>query len=68
MEFVSYDGDKWNDFWYGISHRKCTRKIKKQLSELQFDIIKRKGKPIKEKYRIELFYDNKLKKLENWTD
>jgi hypothetical protein len=68
VEFITYDGDKWNNFWYGISHRKCTKIIKKKLSSLQFDIIQRNDKPLKGKYRIELFYDEKLEKLENWSD
>ena len=68
VEFVSNDENKWDDFWYRISHHKCTRTFKKKLSDLQFDLIKRKGKPIEEKYRIDLFelsssYDNEGNKL-----
>jgi hypothetical protein len=68
VKFVPYLDTKWQNFWYAFSHRKCTRLIRKKLSELQFDIIKWNGKPYKDKYRIDIFYDNDTKKLENWTE
>ncbi|GLB49391.1 hypothetical protein [Neptunitalea lumnitzerae] len=45
----------------------CLKSVEKALSELQFDIIKRKGKPIKEKVFIELWF-NEDGTMENWTD
>lgn len=68
VDFIAYKGDKWNTFFYGISHRKCTRIIKQKLRPLQFDILQKNGKPIKGKHRIELFYNNKTTELENWSD
>ncbi|WP_024771918.1 hypothetical protein [Aquimarina macrocephali] len=67
VKFVPYLDTKWQNFWYSFSHRKCTRLIRKKLTELQFDIVKWNGKPYKDQYRIELFYDQKTKTLENWT-
>ncbi len=68
VKFVPYLDTKWQNFWYAFNHRKCIRQIKKKLSELQFDIVKWNGKPYKDKYRIDIFYDNDTKKLENWTE
>ncbi len=45
----------------------CIRSIKRALSKLQFDIIKRKGKPIKENVYIEIFI-NEDGTIENWTE
>lgn len=45
----------------------CIKSIKKALSELQFDILKRKGKPIEEKIFIEIWF-NEDGTMENWTD
>ena len=45
----------------------CIQSIKKALSKLQFDILKRKGKPTKEKVFIEIWF-NDDGTIENWTD
>lgn len=45
----------------------CIKSIKKALSELQFDILKRKGKPIEEKVFIEIWF-NEDGTIENWLD
>lgn len=68
VEFVPYLENKWQNFWYAFSRRKCTRQIRKKLKDLQFDIVKWNGKPFEDKYRIELFYNLKTKELENWTE
>ena len=45
----------------------CLKSIKKALSKLQFDILKRKGEPIYEKVYIEIWF-NEDGTIENWTD
>jgi hypothetical protein len=45
----------------------CVKSVKKALSELQFDILKRKGKPTEEKVFIEIWF-NEDGTMENWTD
>lgn len=61
-----YDSKKENDEFI-LDHKNCIEVFKKQLKNLQFDIIKWNGKPYNEKIYIEIFYtvDNKL---ENWTN
>ncbi len=44
----------------------CIKSIKKALSKLQFDILKRKGKPTEEKVRVEIWF-NEDGSIENWT-
>ena len=38
------------------------------LKKLQFDIIEDKGKPIGEDIYIEIWFDEKNGKIENWTN
>lgn len=45
----------------------CVKSVRKALSDLQFDILKRKGKPIEEKVFIEIWF-NEDGTMENWTD
>lgn len=45
----------------------CIKSVKKSLSDLQFDIIKRKGEPIKEKIFIEIWFKEDGT-IENWTN
>jgi len=35
----------------------CIKSIKKSLSNLQFDILKRKGEPIEEKVSLEMWFN-----------
>lgn len=44
----------------------CIKSIKKALSDLQFDIVKRKGEPIEEKVYIEIWFKTDGTIL-NWT-
>jgi hypothetical protein len=46
----------------------CIDIIKKQLQNLQFDIIKWHGVPINTNFSFEIFYNDKKKKLENWNE
>ncbi|MDR1348672.1 MAG: hypothetical protein LBJ63_09685 [Prevotellaceae bacterium] len=45
----------------------CMDVMKKQLQNLQFDIIKWHGEPMKTEFRFEIFYDDKTNQLENWA-
>lgn len=47
--------------------KKCTRKLKRKLDNLRFDIIKWNGKPYVEEITIDLFYDEDTEELENWS-
>ena len=45
----------------------CVKSVKKALSELQFDILKRKGEPTEEKVYIEIWFKENGT-IENWTN
>ena len=45
----------------------CVNSVKKAVSKLQFDILKRKGKPTEEKVFIEIWF-NEDGTIENWTN
>lgn len=45
---------------------KCAKMIKKWLQCLQYDIIKKHGKPYEEEILLKLFYNTDTKMLENW--
>ena len=56
------------EFWdTKREYNHCIKSIKKALSELQFDILKRKGEPTVEKVYIEVWF-NKDGTIENWSD
>lgn len=56
------------EFWDSKrEYNYCIKSIEKSLSNLQFDIIKRKGKPIEEKVYVEIWF-NEDGTIENWTD
>lgn len=44
----------------------CIKSMKKALSKLQFDIIKRKGKPMEENVLLEIWFEENGV-IENWT-
>jgi len=54
------------NFYERDEYKHCTRSIKKALRGLKFDIIKRKGQPIEEYVRIEIWFKNDGT-IENWT-
>lgn len=45
----------------------CVNSVRKAVSKLQFDILKRQGKPIDEKVFIEIWF-NEDGTIENWTN
>jgi hypothetical protein len=56
------------EFWdTKREYNHCIKSIKKALSNLQFDILKKKGKPIEEKVFLEIWF-NEDGTIENWTD
>jgi len=65
VKLVPIFDSNWDNFWYNFSQAKCNRLIRKNLCELQFDIVKWHGKPIKETYKINFFYDDDEKKLKS---
>tara|TARA_Y100000034_G_scaffold135508_1_gene207699 strand:+ start:106 stop:966 length:861 start_codon:yes stop_codon:yes gene_type:complete len=48
-------------------YKHCIKSVKRALSKLQFDILKRKGEPIEEKVHLEIWFkeDGTIK---NWTN
>ena len=54
-------------YWDKKESNYCFRKVRKGLRGLKFDILKRKGKPIKETIRIEIWVEEDGK-LEDWTE
>ncbi|MCF1752201.1 hypothetical protein [Mariniradius sediminis] len=57
-----------NEYWdtkREFNH--CVKSIKKALSKLRFDILKRNGEPIEEEIYVEIWF-NLDGTIENWTD
>jgi hypothetical protein len=59
--------DTIDKYWERSEYDYCINTIFNSLSKLQFDIIKDKGKPISEDIYIEIWFDDKKGKIENWT-
>lgn len=59
--------DTIDKYWERNEYDYCINTIFNSLSKLQFDIIKDKGKPISEDIYIEIWFDEKKGKIENWT-
>lgn len=59
--------DTIDKYWERDEYDYCLNTIFNSLSKLQFDIIKDKGKPISEDIYIEIWFDEKKGKIENWT-
>lgn len=59
--------DTINKYWERNEYDYCINTILNSLSKLQFDIIKDRGKPISEDIYIEIWFDEKKGKIENWT-
>lgn len=59
--------DSNNKYWERNEYDYCINTIFKSLNKLQFDIIKDKGQPISEDIYIEIWFDEKKGKIENWT-
>jgi len=59
--------DTIDKYWERNEYDYCINTIFNSLSKLQFDIIKDKGSPISEDIYIEIWFDEKKGKIENWT-
>ncbi len=56
------------EFWETKrEYNHCIKSIKKALSDVQFDILKRKGEPTEENFFVEIWF-NEDGTIENWTD
>lgn len=59
--------DTIDKYWEINEYDYCLNTIFTSLKKLQFDILKDKGKPISEDIYIEIWFDEKKGKIENWT-
>lgn len=59
--------DSIDKYWKRDEYNYCINTIFSALKKLEFDIIKDKGKPISEDIYIEIWFDEKKGKIENWT-
>lgn len=59
--------DTIDKYWERNEYDYCINTIFSSLKKLQFDILKDKGKPISEDIYIEIWFDEKKGKIENWT-
>jgi len=68
VSMTAYKEDEIDEMWDRKEYNFCIKNILKGLKNLEFDIIKRKGKRISEKIYLELWYEEKTGNLENWTN
>lgn len=54
-------------YWEKNEYAYCINTIFSSLKKLQFDILKDKGKPISKDIYIEIWFDDRKGKIENWT-
>ena len=59
--------DSIDKYWERNEYDYCINSVFSSLKKLQFDILKDKGKPISEDIYIEIWFDEKKGKIENWT-
>ena len=59
--------DSIDKYWEREEYNYCLNTISKSLKKLEFDILKDKGKPITEDVYIQIWFDGKKGKIENWT-
>jgi len=59
--------DTIDKYWEIDEYNYCINTIFSALKKLEFDLIKDKGKPISEDVYIEIWFDEKKGKIENWT-
>jgi len=59
--------DTIDKYWERNEYDYCINTIFNSLNKLLFDIVKDKGKPISEDIYIEIWFDEKKGKIENWT-
>ncbi|SDI23491.1 hypothetical protein [Winogradskyella thalassocola] len=54
-------------FWEPNEYKYCIKTVKKGLSDLKFDILRIKNKPVEESYYLDIWIEDNGK-LENWTE
>lgn len=59
--------DTIDKYWERNEYDYCINTMLSSLKKLQFDILKDKGKPISEDIYIEIWFDEKKGRIENWT-
>jgi hypothetical protein len=67
IAFVAFGDSKKEIQQFEKEHKRCIRKIQKQIKDLQFDVIKWNGKPYAQKFTFEIFYTVEGN-LENWSE
>lgn len=63
---MTYSEKEIEEFFEKEEYNYCIKKFENTLNDLQFDIIKDKGKPMSEDIYIEI-WQKENGKLENWT-
>lgn len=59
--------DSIDKYWERDEYKYCINTIFIALKKLEFDVLKDKGRPISEDVYIEIWFDEKKGKIENWT-
>ena len=68
VSMTAYKEEEIDEMWERKEYNSCIQNILNGLKKLKFDVIKQKGKRITEKVYLELWYEEKTGKLENWTN
>lgn len=55
------------EFWDRNEYNYCLKAVRKGLRDLKFDILKMNGKPVEERYYVEIWIEEDGK-LEEWTE
>ncbi len=64
---MAWTDEEIKEFFTKREYNHCIKSMKNALSNLQFDIIKRKGEPIEEIVRLEIWFEEDGI-IENWTN
>ncbi len=68
VTMLSYQSqDSIDKYWEKNEYDYCINTVFNSLKKLKFDILKDKGEPISEDIYIEIWFDEKKGKIENWT-
>jgi hypothetical protein len=59
--------DSIDKYWDKKDYNLCINSIYRAVKDLKFDIIKRMGVKISEKVYLEIWYEEKTERIENWT-
>lgn len=69
VKIIGYTNEETRDlmFFEKGQYSHCLKSVKNATKGLRFDIVKRKGKPIEEYYRVEIWF-NEDGSIDDWTD